>query len=477
MVAQRKSIPQREYRRRRGELISEVVGRNAPPYLLHNLDNLIYTHTSKDFTRSNYRWWSYFRRGLQPGYELSSALAQPIINIMVSWTISEEPFIKTGNDELDEFFADFLNEQYNDLVRWFSDAAGLGDSYMLVNPDATIQLLSPETVEIKLWEASNEIESYMVRTRYEEITIEDEYFLDRREVTIISNEGRETTTYPNPLMRFPIVHLAWGREANEVYGHPVYAPLFTNFKRYHDLLNKSLDGIELMGNPVPVAEGLEDPEGSRKANATGTETTTNLEGDSIEDYVIDMDSKDMWWLGKGGVFKYASPGSFSGDARTMLKLLFLLAIEHCNIPEWAWGGAISSSKASVEAQTPAFIRTVEMWRRWFTPRLVEFLEIYYMTTQMMEPLPMVEVDEWEVDWSPIIAEDATIQLEKIKYLGSIGALSREEQLRLLDLVDDPAMAVEEADQEMEERADKFDMAVDQDLNGNNTGGRNSEEED
>ena len=453
----------KEYRHRPNSLIDEILERNAPPYVRYALENQSLIGETLDYTRPNYVWWSYFRRGLQRGYELSSGLALPILRIMASWTLGERPTIDSGTEEIDRLFNEFLNKNYDKIITWFMDSLGLGDSYLIVNPDLSITPAPPNEVYVRMAQMSlSKIDAFIVQSRFEDITVTDEYQDFFRMITIRSAAGEQSTTYENPLGVPPIVQLSWGKESTEVYGHPVYAPLYAHFKRYHDLMNKSLDGIELMGNPLLVAEGMEDPEEAREMNSTGIVKVEDKEGNIHDDYVIDVDSRDMWWLGKGGTMKFVTPGSFAGDSRTMSKLLWLIIIEHCNIPEWAWGGAISSSKASVDAQAPAFIKTVTYWRDFVEKPLLQLFYIYYLTLTNGVYDPDA-IYGWEVEWPVVLEEDAEVQLKKVQHADVIKALTREEQLRILDIVRDPERAIEEADKESEEMQDRADIAIEQDL--------------
>ena len=456
-------LPVKEFRHRSESLIDEILSRNAPPYVKHALENQPQIGDTLDYTRPNYAWWSYFRRGLQRGYELSSGLALPILRIMSAWTLGERPTIDSGTEEIDRLFNEFLNKNYDRITTWFMDAVGLGDSYLIVNPDLSLSPAPPDEVYIRMAQMSlSKVEAFIVQSRFEDITVIDEYQDFFRQVTIRSEAGEQSTLYENPLGIAPIVQLSWGRESTEVYGHPVYAPLYAHFQRYHDILNKSLDGIELMGNPLLVAEGMEDADEARQMNATGVVKIEDKDGNIHDDYVIDVDSRDMWWLGKGGVMKFVTPGSFAGDSRTMAKLLWLIIIEHCNIPEWAWGGAISSSKASVDAQAPAFIKTVTYWRDFVEKPLLQLFYIYYLTLTNGVYDPDAIYD-WQVEWPVVLEEDAEIQLKKVQHADVIKAVTREEQLRILDIVKDPERAIKEADKEAEEMQDRADIAIEQDL--------------
>lgn len=439
-------------------LVSEIVGRTAPPNLMRTMSGAV----SVDRTQTDHRWWSYFRRGKQPGYELGSVFAQPALNIMAAWALGDKFTPVTEAEPVDDRLLKFIDDEFDTLLTWYVDGLGLGDAYIIVNPDGSLSMPGPDTVE----KITNDFDyktvmAYKVTTRLDKVTIIDEYRLDGRTVTIREG-GKETPFYfDNPLGEIPVIHWCPGREANELYGHPVYEAILKVFTEYHDTLSNSLTGIKIMGRPVPVAEGLEDPEAAKELNKTGDETVEDSLGNVKTRPVVDMADVEMFWLGKGATFKFASPGAFAQDSRLMLKALFLITLEFLNIPEFVWGGAIASSKASADAQMPAFVRIVALWRTMFERPLLDLLRIWSRTVSAFEFLP--DAGRIQVTWPDVAGADEKILLAKIDQADRIGAITRETALRLMDLVEDPATEVEAADAEAETRRDAFDRTID-DLN-------------
>lgn len=439
-----------------GSLVSEIVGRNAPPTFYSQIAAAL----SVDRTQSDYRWYSYFRRGKQPGYELASALAKPTENIMAAWTLGDKFTPVTETDATDERLKEFIDDEFDTILTWYVDGLGLGDAYIIVNPDGSLSMASPDSVEVLTADYNyRDVIGYRVTTRLETVTIIDEYYANRRVVTIreAGVSSPQPFVFENPLGVPPVIHWSPGREANEVYGHPIDEPILPLYSRYNDVLSKSLDGVEIMGRPVPVAEGLEDPEAAKELNKTNDETYTDSQGNSKSRAVIDMGDVDMFWLGKGATFKFASPGPFAADSRSMLKALFLLKLEHKNIPEFIWGGAIASSKASADAQMPAFVRIVGLWRVMFEKCLLKLMDVWLRTVSAFEFLP--DAGRIQIEWPDVQPSDENVLLSKITLADQMTAITRETALRLMNIVDDPAAEVEAANKEAEERRDQFEQTV------------------
>ena len=453
------------------DLVQEMVGRTAPPTLFQVQSAAI----SVDRTQSDHRWWSYFRRGKQPGYELASAFAQPTLNIMAAWTLGDKFTAESGNEADDQRLSEFIDDQFDTLLTWYTDGLGLGDAYLVINPDGSLSMASPETVEVVTDDFNyRKVIAIRITTRMEKVTIIDEYRPEMRTVTVV--EGMQKTTFPfaNPLGEIPVAHWCPGKEANELHGHPAYEALLMVFTRYHDVLKKSLDGVEIMGRPILSAEGLEDPAAAKELNKTDDEMIEDSAGVKSTRPVVDIGDVEMWWLGKGGTLRFVAPPQFAEDSRKMLKALFLLTLEHLNIPEFVWGGAIASSKASADAQMPAFTRIVQLWQTMFEKPLLNVLRLWLRTVSAFEFLP--EAGRIKIEWPDLVGEDENIVLRKIDQADKMTAITRETALRIMNLVDDPAAEVAAAEKEAEERQDAFERTVDE-LNGAETGGEDEAVED
>jgi hypothetical protein len=481
-------------RQQNSRVVSEIIGRSVNVYpqswALYN-----YTVTSVDRTQPDYRWWSLFRRGKQAGYELGGLFARPILDIMGGWVLGSGFTLKTGDRDTDSLLAKFVTDTLGQLLTWYKDGLGLGDSYVVMNPDGTLTLVPASCVEVVTDDLDyRTVTAIKIITRLEKATITDEYTATTRTITVKSNgqplripndeggftEQKEVSrSFANPLGVIPIVHYAHGQEANEVFGHPVYEALLKLFARYDRLLNKSLDGAEVMGRPVPVAY-VEDPELAKEQNKTRDETVDDIEGNSHNVPVIDFEELEMFWLKAtpGVKFEFAAPGSFSADSVAFMKKLFYLMLEHTMIPEWAWGGAVASSKASVDGQMPAFIRAVGFWRTELEPFILQLVALYLATISFFKPLKIPE--SIAVQWPEVTGKDEALLLNKVRYAHTESSLvSDETALSLLDMVppEDVEAEVSKAKEQAQERQDQFDATVEAKMNDMKNQPPNKDEED
>lgn len=437
--------------------MQEMIGRAVP--LSSQVIGRLYTQISVDWTQTDYAWWAKFRRGKQPGYEIGGLFASPIASIAADWTLGKGVLPTTGHAYTDGVLTDWVEEHLVDLIDWDYDASTLGDAYLGINPDGSLERIAPDLVTPIPNPANfRDIWGYTITTRpSESVTIEDTYLLQPmgefksagRHLKI-TQAGKPPVIEDYPLLtdELPIIPYHSGTEANEPLGHPMYEALRKLFAEYDDVTTKSVDGVKAMGHPVPVMEGAEDPDAEIKNNATGSTQLRNEDGTVQTVSVIDLAKIFMLVLGKGASFKFASPNAFTEDAGRMLEYLFLLMLQHSRIPEWAWGGAVASSKASVDSQMPAFERFIEGRQRRVARPIKHLLRVWIKTMALTDrrlraALPL------KIGYPAINPRSEDTDLKWIELGRKERAVTRETLLKVANLpgIDDPGLEVAAAQQE------------------------------
>lgn len=439
---------------KQGAVVSEIVGRVAA-------DTVPLTTYLKtvDRTRTDYAFYSSLLRGKEKGYQLGALFAKRIVEIDAEWTLGRGFTYKSGNDAVDEMLADFVTGNLNTFLTWRREANGLGDSYIVLNGDGSLSLKSPDTGQV-LVDDFNSIIGYKFIDRFERFNVEDVYSGFDRLITIRGgNLAAVTNGYINPIAPLiPVVHLANDRGVNETYGHPIYEALLHLFAKYDDVLTKTITGVELMGRPIPYATGLKDPNAAKQDNATRRVLVWNEEtGQNEYQDVIDFDEVPMMWLGEGAQFGFAQPGPVAEQANIMLKKLFYLMLETIGIPEWAWGGAIASSKASVDAQSPAFVRYLEGRRAQTESALLALAERWLAYQRVIGFVPPVE--KLTIEWPELQTKDETLRFQWVQWADQTGKLTDETALSLADLVEDPAAEIAAAREQAQTDEDAFNREV------------------
>lgn len=410
-----------------------------------------------DATRPDYVFWDKLYRGKLPTARLGGLFAKPMTEHIKAWTLGKAFKAVTGHDKTDSALADFVRLNLDTLCTLLIDSLRLGDAYVVINPDGSLTLASPDCVEVITDELDyTKVIAYKITTRLEKVTIVDEYRLDGRTVTVKDQNGTETITqYQNRTGRLAVKHLKCNASANEIYGRPIYEALLQAFYEYDDVLDKALKGVKAMGTPIPVLEGVANAQKSLEDLGARSTTFTDDDGNVQNGLTVDFQDLDM--IVTDGQFNLKGPNPFTEDSWRVLKNLFLLFLQHGNIPEWVWGGAIASSKASVDAQMPAFEKFIQGIQLWLGGLLADLCTTWLGIVSLYRPgvraLPVT------VSYAPVVNAEAQTILSKVNFALNQGLIRKVTALDLLDLVDDPAEEVALADEEaaaMQTQADSID---------------------
>lgn len=437
------------------EPIQEIIGRVG--YKLH----VRYpARISIDHTQVDAEYWDKLRRGKKAGFEIGGLFAKPIVENITSWVLGDGFTVTTGHENTDTKLSEFVGDNLLTFITTHEDMLALGDAYIVCNADGSLTLVPTSQVEIETSEENHKLITKATITTHDSengIEIKDEYTDTERVRTVRRHIragglfGRQTTVeldvqrYPNLMGRVPVVHWANDRSANEVYGHPIYEALLTLFAEYDDVIRKGIDGVKLMGNPTPTFENIDNPQAAQQTERAYQDSYYNNNNTSTTEDVTEFSPQEVVYT--KGTFNYKSPGNFTPNTVDMLKKLFQVMLQHTQIPEWVWGGAIASSNASVDAQLPAFARFIGLRRLKAEAPIRELIELWLLTIAVFTP--NIKTDErLTFEWSNLIPENEEVRLKWTQYLDGKGYIQKTTAVQLSGLVDDASEEVELAQQEL-----------------------------
>ena len=488
--------------------VQEVVGRTV---FAQTIEHELYQSMVRgnvDATRTNYKFWDEFRRGLKEEYSLASLFAIPTTEILASRVLGEGATVTLAKASVEDQSSEKIEYTNNKLTEWFQgihsqlmrvliDLYGLGDQYVVVNPNGTISVPSPEMVVPTYHPLDyRRLMQVEVITRTEKVEIRDIY-TDRLRTWKVKNRTAEQVEFdglrlpPNTTVqrefvnligRVPIIHLANDRSANEIFGRPVYEQHLGLFGEYNDLLKKGLRGAQLMGNPIPTLEGMKDVDVTVTANSRDTgEQYTDEDGSIQNRPQLVLDEETVMVLGEGGHFRMVAPAvGFTEDVRSMLKLLFLLFLETMGIPEAAWGGEMGQARSTSVEQAKTFHKSIGRMRVALETMIADATSPVNNRVATKGGL-LGLVDLWlrmraltdkeilvapaEIEWPALALPDEQMRFNKTRYGHERGLIQNTTALRQLELpgIHDPDKEVAAAQVEMVARGDLFDQALDSDF--------------
>ncbi len=464
--------------------VKEIIGRVS--YHVTNAWARFRSHLSLDQTQPDYEWWDKFRRGKQSGFEFAGLFAKPISEIVASWVLGDviEAQLVEADDYTDNLLKKFMKRIHGKLITIVIDIYGLGDQYIIVNPDGSLSVPSPELVHVVYDPLDyRKMTKVTITSRLPDAQVTDVYTDDARVITIKwtnlkdTFRANEVYEFANLIGKIPIVHLANDRSGNETNGRPIYEALFKLYDRYNNLIEKMIDGAELMGNPFPVFEGVDDLDETIDANKTSpTDTFLNEDGVEEDRVQIDFDQLPAIFVGRGGRFTFASPGNgFTDDIRNTLKSLFMLLTEHTRIPEAVWGLELSSARATAQEQMKTFYMYIVQKRLQLQGLgadedlqaeaeggLLELCDIWLRMRALTDS--KVKVAPVVLKWSELAQEDAELAFNKNESAHNKGVITDETYLANLGIVEDAQAEIADAEDQMTDEGDRFEQDIQDALN-------------
>lgn len=456
--------------------VSEMIGRTSVNWRYSSQRQRLKTTVSVDKTRPDYASWDKLRRGSLKGFEIGGLFCRPITDTLTAFTIGKKLTftLAEGGDAQDEedprtqtdkALEEFADENHPLIQMVVDDHYGLGDQFVVVNPDGTLSIPSPETVD---WETDpldyRKVVRVTITTRLDKALVTDTYTADARQQAIkwtadvYEDEATRqkllhkmgsghSESYANLLGEIPVVHFACEQSANEVFGHPVYQPLFRLLSRYDDLIEKALDGVELLGNPMPTFTGVEDVlKFIADLKTISDEFYTDADGNTDMRTVLNLDALPAVIGGRGVDFKMVAPDKgFTTDIVNMLKTLFILICYYAQIPEFAFGAGMDATRASTETQMPVLIQHIDLLRGRLVGDLKQVVRLWLKARQLTTPSTVVE--RVRVTFPEISLDSATVRMQKVIYAKGIGGLTVPRAVEELQLVADPNKDYQLAQQE------------------------------
>jgi hypothetical protein len=173
-------------------------------------------------------------------------------------------------------------------------------------------------------------------------------------------------TEANPWGFIPVVHFANEREETHLYGFSDLEPVEPFMKAYHDIMLFAAQGSQLFSRPkvkfklADVKKFLED----------------NFTPEEIRSGKLRFANKELFLLQEADDAAFISADSGLEGITTLLKFLFRCIVDVSQTPEFAFGTAVSSSKASVSEQMTPLARKIRRKRGLFEEPYGELASMY-----------------------------------------------------------------------------------------------------
>ena len=424
-------------------------------------------------------------------YLLGAPLAKPIINIAAAFTIGSpvqivknetmteddkdediptdvdpnenldnpnpnpnNPNSDSSEETLDEPIEDptianvnqWLDENQNFLFMAVRNEFRDGDTFVVMEDDGNMTEVPPEDVDI-ITNPNNPdlIDGYdiftsfpdpddksqtksityvdEIRTTYRRRTIQDENG-DRKEVTGTRVDYRTSEDGGLEERDLPVVHFANEKEARTLYGVSELQSLYFLMANYHAVLAAAIKGNIYNSTSIPVVEGVKNMkqflEQNFKKNADG-------------EYVLKWENDKMLVIGEGGSMRMLQGDGTAADAKDLLEVIFWLIAQNSETPEFAFGTAVRSSKASVSEQTPMLIKKAIRKQGQLEEPLRKLITLYIERQAKINPSGFNPNLNFTIDMPDILDEDLNVNIRIVNTLLEKGIITEETAAVMLNI--------------------------------------------
>lgn len=365
-----------------GKISESGVWSRYRPYSLFEDKAIDYTRNDYDLYESIYYGVSI--AGKAQDMTMGAMFAKPIVNSTVGFMLGTGFSIKLdGQDKSEQAINDWINENFSTIQQFVLHGVRGGDSYLYIDEYGNPEELDPNTVTVVLDPMSGTLIGYDVEEKYTLQTPEGQktnyvvvknYRTDSVKYTryldnatdrkngeilyhiVYTTEGTKQVTsekeelYTGDIQNrpLPIIHYANDPEARAVYGNSELLNCLVAMRNYTAIVANATKGVINSSNPIPVMLGVKNADAvAKQSNKGETEDTDRI--DWSPDSILFLENNDS-------DAKYIQPNSFMDDAGKLLEYYFYLIVEGSETPEFVFGTAVSSSKASVSEQFPIVVQ-------------------------------------------------------------------------------------------------------------------------
>jgi len=356
-------------------------------------------------------------------YKLGAGFARPMINTTVGFM--GVPRLRSKDNAAQQVLEDFFSDNTSKMQRVQRNALRDGDCFVFITreeqadaalyPEAKTRLMlniiPPEQVTHIIRDPlSGDVKEYVLQSVNNWL---DEKDIPRQVVILqrISSGKRiikVTGDVPlgmmggeenNPWSFVPIVHFKNEGDETKEYGQSDLEPIEPFLKAYHDVLLHAIQGSKMHSTPR-LKFKIKDLSAFLRNNFAITDPQDFAsKGGSISldghEFFIFQDNEDV---------DFIEVKSSTGDAATLLKLIFYCIVDTSETPEFAFGVHTPSSLSSVREQMPILIRRIGRKREQFTESWQRLARIVLAMTSQAE-VRMFSTYATVLEWDEVDPRD------------------------------------------------------------------------
>lgn len=387
----------------------------------------IFKDYSLDSSRVDYPLARSLYRNKEDRYKLGAWAAKPVVNTAAGFMGA--PQFRHDDPEAQAAIDEGPNKWEGKFLRINRDGHRDGDVYVRLIPrtsrfaepgelpEIETQIIAPEWVEPTYDSLTGEFSEviinwpvYRKQTDKDGRTVQTTKYtvterITKTERTLVAGQGAPAGAQSdldamleedksNPYGFIPIVHFRNEADANALFGQSELEPIEPFMKAYHDTLKAAIQGARMMAKPKTQFQ-LKDVEKF---------LIRNFGADYRRQEKLDFAGRDVFLMFEGETVDVLTADSGLVGITTLLEFIFYCVVDVSETPEFAFGTAVASSKASVSEQMPVLGRRIDRKRGEWSDPYREYCSMYLALKARLGQLSISSYTV-DIDWSEFSPKD------------------------------------------------------------------------
>jgi len=384
--------------------------------------------------RTNYAKSRALYKNVLPPYRLGAGFSKPIINATSGFTGVPTPRPVAEDDDAQEVLQDQWEQWFARLYLATRNSFRDGDAFVritrdtdridkrkttfnlrLLRPDRVFPELDPITGEWAYVEVQHFVSPPKDAERQEPYLLIERITPEQIIIKLAENQwappdvedkyGGEGQIERNPWGLIPIVQLRNETEEDGQWGTSDLEALDPIFRAYHDTLLLGLQGIQLFAKPK-IKLHVNDRIAFLQQNFP----------EALAGKPINFQGREVIVLTEGEDALYITADPGTQGVATLLELLFFQIVQVSETPEFIFGTAVASSKASVSEQQVPFAKKIERKRLQLSEPMKELGAMFLAMSASAGLIPELDTYDVELEWPEVNPRDETSVANTLKTL-------------------------------------------------------------
>jgi len=350
----------------------------------------------------------------------SNLFVKAIVNITANFVFPSPPTVRSEDEQAEEILNNLYQNYFETFLQAARDASLTGNAFLKVlYTNEGIDVIETFPSKVTIYPNPLDIRDYekieivhQTDPNYARDVALIKEVWDKKLIRVFVN-GTLKSKVEHGLGEIPIIHVAYNRFSNELYGTgEINDAVFRLIQQYERLLESVVRSFIYHGKPMLVAK-VDDPQAF-------SESIKNVDFTKFPGFV----------LGKDEALEFLEARQVLKDGKDILELIFYNIVILTEVPEFLMGVHQPSSWASTKEQLHPILRKTKRYQSIWKEKLKD---LNRMVLKLLEKHEGYKFETWETDveFPEVDVKDIKTYAQALSQLVGAGIMSQDEAKELL----------------------------------------------